>query len=80
MMVKRKLDGAVDKSSADQEICNSDTSQLYVTQARNQKILLGSAFEEIVDLLILQYSPGKVEEFIIVRRMFIAHIYEGFYY
>ena len=36
------------------------------TQARRQKILLGSAFEEKVDLLIVQYSPGAVAEFIIV--------------
>ena len=46
-------------------------------QARSQKILLGSAFEEKVDLLILQYSPGVVEEFIIVWCMLIAHIHEG---
>ena len=35
-------------------------------QAHSQKILLGRACEEKVDLLILQYSPGEVEEFIIV--------------
>ena len=29
-------------------------------QACSQKILLGSAFEEKVDLLIVQYSPGAV--------------------
>ena len=33
-------------------------------QARSQKILLSSAFEEKVDLLMLQYSPRAVEEFI----------------
>ena len=48
-----------------------------LSQARSQKILLGSAFEEKVDLLILQYSPGVVEEFIIVWCMLIAHIHEG---
>ena len=48
-------------------------------QARSQKILLGSAFEEKVDLLIVQYSPGAVAEFIIVWCMFIAHIHEGLY-
>ena len=31
----------------------------YVIQAHSQKILLGNAFE---DLLILQHSPGAVEE------------------
>ena len=31
--------------------------------ARSQKILLGSAFEEKVDLLILQNNPGAGEEF-----------------
>ena len=50
-----------------------------IYQARSQKILLGSAFEEKVDLLILQYSPGVVEEFIIVWCMLIAHIHEGLY-
>ena len=40
-------------------------------QARSQKILLGSAFEEKVDLLILQYSRGAAEEFIIVWCMLI---------
>ena len=48
-------------------------------QARSQKILLGSAFEEKVDLLIVQYSPGAVAEFIIVWCMLIAHIHEGLY-
>ena len=48
-----------------------------LSQAHSQKILLGSAFEEKVDLLILQYSPGVVEEFIIVWCMLIAHIHEG---
>ena len=48
-------------------------------QARSQKILLGSAFEEKVDLLILQYSPGAVAEFIIVWCILIAHIHEGLY-
>ena len=33
-------------------------------QARSQKILLGSAFEEKVDLLKMQYSLGAVEEII----------------
>ena len=46
-------------------------------QARSQKILLGSAFEEKVDLLIVQYSPGAVAEFIWC--MLIAHIHEGLY-
>ena len=48
-------------------------------QARSQKILLGSAFEGKVDLLIVQYSPGAVAEFIIVWCMLIAHIHEGLY-
>ena len=48
-------------------------------QARSQKILLGSAFEEKVDLLMVQYSPGAVEEFIIVWCMLIAHIHAGLY-
>ena len=48
-------------------------------QARSQKILLGSAFEEKVDLLIVQYSPEAVAEFIIVWCMLIAHIHEGSY-
>ena len=48
-------------------------------QACSQKILLGSAFEEKVDLLIVQYSPGAVAEFIIVWCMLIAHIHEGLY-
>ena len=48
-------------------------------QARSQKILLGSAFEEKVDFLILQYSPGAVENFIIVWCMLRAHIHEGLY-
>jgi len=39
--------------------------------------LLGSAFEEKVDLLKMQYSPGAVEEFIIVWYMPIAQIHEG---
>ena len=51
----------------------------YYIQARSQKILLGSAFEEKVDLLILQYSPGAVENFIIVWCMLRAHIHEGLY-
>ena len=49
-------------------------------QACSQNILLGSAFEEKVDLLILQYSPGAVEELIIVWSMLIAHIHEGLYW
>ena len=54
--------------------------QVYVSiQAHSQKILLGSAFEEKVDLLIVQYSPGAVAEFIIVWCMLIAHIYKGLY-
>ena len=48
-------------------------------QAHGQKILLGSAFEEKVDLLILQYSPRAVEEFMIVWCMLIAHIHESLY-
>ena len=48
-------------------------------QARSQKILLGSAFEEKVDLLIVQYSPEAVGEFIIVWCMLKAHIHEGLY-
>ena len=50
-------------------------------QARSQKIFLGSAFEEKVDLLILYMyrSPGAVEEFIIVGCMLIAHIHKGLY-
>ena len=51
----------------------------HAWQARSQKILLGSAFEEKVDLLIVQYSPGAVAEFIIVWCMLIAHIHEGLY-
>ena len=37
----------------------------HAHQARSQKILLGSAFEEKVDLLTLQYSPGAVKEFLV---------------
>ena len=48
-------------------------------QAHSQKILLGSVFEEKVDLLILQYSPGAAKEFIILWCMLIAHIYETLY-
>ena len=48
-------------------------------QARSQKILLGSAFEEKVDLLIVQYSPGAVAEFIIVWCMLIAVLTVIFY-
>ena len=50
-------------------------------QARNQKIFLGSDFEEKVDLLILfmYHSPGAVEEFIILGCMFIAQIHKGLY-
>ena len=50
---------------------------MHAYQARSQKILLGSAFEEKVDLLMLQYSPRAVEEFIIVWYMLIAHIHES---
>ena len=53
---------------------------MHVVQARSQKILLGSAFEEKVDLLIVQYSPGAVAEFIIVWCMLKAHIHEGLYW
>ena len=55
------------------------TGQKADSQARSQKILLGSAFEEKVDLLIVQYSPGAVAEFIIVWCTLIAHIHEGLY-
>ena len=50
-------------------------------QDHRQKIFLGSAFEEKVELLILYmyHSPGAVEEFIIVGCMLIAHIYERLY-
>ena len=44
----------------------------FPIQARSQKILLGSAFEEKVDLLIVEYSPGAVAEFIIVWCTLIA--------
>ena len=54
-------------------------TQRVTKQARSQKILLGSAFEEKVDLLIVQYSPGAVAEFKIVWYMLIAHIHEGLY-
>ena len=53
---------------------------IVAMQARSQKILLGSAFEEKVDLLIMQYSPGAVAEFITVWCMLIAHIHEGLYF
>ena len=46
-------------------------------QARSQKVLLGNAFEEKVDLLILQYNLRAVEELIIVWCMLIVHIHEG---
>ena len=48
-------------------------------QAHSQKILLGNAFEEKVDLSILYHSPwpGAVEEIVIVGCMHIAHIHEG---
>ena len=56
-----------------------DSPKIYRAQARSQKILLGSAFGEKVDLLIVQYSPGAVAEFIIVWCMLIAYIHEGLY-
>ena len=48
-------------------------------QAHSQKILLGSAFKEKVGILKKQYSPGVVEEYIIVWCMLIADIHEGLY-
>ena len=57
-----------------------EVKRIHISRrARSQKILLGSAFEEKVDLLIVQYSPGAVAEFIIVLCMLIAHIHEGLY-
>ena len=38
----------------------ADVRSSLVPQLRSQKILLGSAFEEKVDLLIQKYSPGTV--------------------
>ena len=53
----------------------------FSSQARSQKIFLGSAFEEKVDLLIQymyhNHSLEAVEEFIIVGCMLVAHIHEG---
>ena len=51
--------------------------KVALEQARSSEILPGSAFEEKVELLILYYSPGPVEEFIIVWCMLIAHIHES---
>ena len=48
-------------------------------QAPSQKILLCRAFEEKLDPLILQLSPGAVEEFIIAWCMLEAHIHEGWH-
>ena len=50
-----------------------------IEQARSQKILLGSAFKEQVDLLTQYLSPEAVEELIIVWCMFIAYIHESLY-